>query len=108
MLAVAALVDCPVDPDSKFPAEFPGEVKIHLTDGRTARRRVTSSYGTAGDRMGDDAVHDKFRSVAGRILPNDQVTRIADLVARLHGITDVTELIDACISPNTIKVRASD
>lgn len=45
--------------------------------------------------MSDDEVFAKFHAVAGRILPNEQVARIAQLVIRLDDVDDIGELIDA-------------
>ena len=96
VLALAAKVECPVDTDSDFPARFPGEVEIHLTDGRTVRSRVTSSHGTPGDPMPHDEVLTKFRGLAGRTVPAEQADRIADLVDGLDQAPNLGELIDAC------------
>ncbi len=97
VLAMAAKVTCPADPDSDFPAHFPGEVEVHLKDGRVVRRRVISSHGTPGDPMLDDEVHAKFTSLATRVVPAEQASRIAELVHRLDDLADVTELVDACV-----------
>ena len=99
VLAMAALVTCPPDPGTDFPAHFPGEVVLHLADGRTLRRQLAYSHGTPEDPMSDDEVLAKFRSTAGRRLPAERVQRIAELVQHLNQLPDTAELIDACAIP---------
>lgn len=97
VLAMAKLVTCPPESDTNFPAEFPGEVELHLTDGTVVRRRVTSSLGTPGNPMSDDETQAKFSLLARRVVPDGQASRIADLVSGLDQVADVAELIDACV-----------
>jgi 2-methylcitrate dehydratase PrpD len=96
VLALAGLVRCVPDPSAPFPARFPGEVVIRLTDGSTARRVVVSSHGTPGDLMEHDEVVEKLGSTAGRAAGPDQLERLAELVGRLDRVGDVTELLAAC------------
>lgn len=97
VLAMAAVVTCPPDPDADFPATFPGEVEVHLTDGRVVRRRVTSSHGTPGDPMPETEVRTKFTELATRVVPAERADRIAELMQRLDQLADVAELLDACV-----------
>jgi len=97
VLAMAAKVTCEPDAGTDFPAHFPGEVVLHLTDGRTLRRQVAASHGTPDDPMNDTEVLAKFTTNATRRLPASQAAHIADLVARLETLPTITGLIDACI-----------
>lgn len=97
VLAMAAKVACVPDPDSDFPAHFPGEVAVHLMDGRRFQRRIVWSHGTPGDPLSSTEVRTKFNTTAGRVLPTDQTSQIAERVDRLDQLDDVGELIDACI-----------
>lgn len=101
VLAMASRVTCPPDADTDFPAHFPGEVEVHLADGRVVRRRVPASHGTPEDPMPDDEVLAKFRSTAERRVPAEQAHHIAELVAKLDDLGDVAELVDGCIAPST-------
>lgn len=96
VLAMAAKVTCPPDPDSDFPAHFPGEVVVHLTDGRTRRRRVVSSRGTPGNPMSHDEIISKFHATAQRAVSADHAARIVDAVDGLEQLTDITALLEAC------------
>lgn len=97
VLAVAAGITCQPDPDTDFPAHFPGEVILHLANGAILRRQVPASHGTPEDPMAANEVLAKFTSNASRQLPPEQTHRIADLVAQLDQLSDVAELIDACV-----------
>ncbi len=96
-VAMAALVTCPPDPETDFPAHFPGEVELHLADGRTLHRKLAYSHGTPEDPLNDTEVLAKFTATAGRRLPPDQVQRIAHHVQHLDQLPDVAEIIDACV-----------
>ncbi len=95
-LAMAAKVTCTPDPDLDFPAHFPGEIVVHLTDGRTVARKIPNSHGTSEDPMSDAEVLAKFRATAGRRIDAAKADTIANLVGGLDGVGDVGELIDAC------------
>ncbi len=99
VLAMAAKITCPPDPDSDYPTHFPGEVILHLAGGRTVRRRVPASHGTPEDPMPEQEVLAKFTSNAGRELEPEQMRRIAELVARFDQLSDVAELVAACAQP---------
>lgn len=96
VLALASTVTCPADPQSDYPQHFPGEVEVHLADGRVVSRRVESSYGTPANPMSPEAVVAKFRGTAGAVLPGDQVDRVQDRLLRLEQVADIAELIDDC------------
>jgi 2-methylcitrate dehydratase PrpD len=97
VLAMAAKVTCVGDDGTDFPTHFPGEVILHLSDGRTLRRHVAASHGTPDDPLNDTEVLAKFTTNATRRVPADQAAHIADLVARLETLPTISGLIDACI-----------
>jgi len=96
VLALAARVTCPPDTDSDYPQHFPGEVELHLTDGRVVRRRVPASHGTPDDPMSSDEVAAKFLSNAGRTIPVAQARRIVEVVDILQDLDDIGDLVDEC------------
>ncbi|MCX5535840.1 MmgE/PrpD family protein [Streptomyces sp. NBC_00006] len=96
VLAVAAKVGCPPDPDSDFPVRFPGEVILRLADGRELRRRIPTSSGTPGNPLDEAVVLGKFRSNAGRVLAADQVRQIEESVGELDSLADLTDLMRKC------------
>ena len=97
ILALAALITCPADPDSDFPTHFPGEVVVHLTDGRSVRRRVPASHGTPENPMTDTEVHAKFRGNAARVIDSDQAQHIAERVDTLENLPAISTLLQACM-----------
>jgi 2-methylcitrate dehydratase PrpD len=97
VLAMAAKVTCIPNAEADFPAHFPGEVILHLTDGRILRRQVAASHGTPEDPLNDSEVLAKFTTNATRRIPANQAARVADFVARFESLPTITGLIDACI-----------
>ncbi|MCX2730679.1 MmgE/PrpD family protein [Saccharopolyspora sp. NFXS83] len=98
VLAVARLVECPADPDSDYPARFPGEVRLHLGDGREITHRVTASRGTPGNRFTDEDVTAKFLGNATRRIPRDQAEAVARTVRELGVESDVDALVASLVA----------
>lgn len=99
-LALAALTTCTPDPDTDFPTHFPGEVVVHLADGRTLRRRVAASLGTPENPLADAQAHAKFQANARRVTDTEHAHRIAELVDTLEDLPAITTLVDACVIPH--------
>ena len=99
ILALAARTTCPPDPESDFPAHFPGEVVVHLADGHTVRHRVPASHGTPENPLSKSDIHAKFGANAARVISTDQTQRIAELVSTLEDLPAVTALVRACVVP---------
>ncbi len=97
VLAMAALVSCPPDPDVDFPVHFSGEVRVHLTDGRVLERVVVDSHGTPQDPMTNAEVLEKLNSTAGRRIPAEQEQDLAELVLGIERLDDVAGIIDASL-----------
>jgi 2-methylcitrate dehydratase PrpD len=72
------------------------EPRLTLTakDGRTASRQVKTPLGGPLNPIGDEALLEKFSSLAVRALPTDQVERLAELCLNLDQKTDLQELLD--------------
>ena len=100
VLAMAAKVTCPPDPDSDFPAHFPGEVRITLADGREVARRFPASHGSIEDPMSSEEIRDKFYANATRRISSEQADRIAAIVDELETLPDIGQLIEACTVPS--------
>ncbi len=96
VLAMAAKVTCPVDPDSDFPRHFPGEVIVHLRTGETVRRRVPASSGTPDNPLSPEAITGKFTANAARALPGEAVDAITAMVDDLESLPDISTLVQAC------------
>ncbi len=97
VLGLAERIFCTNDPDSDFPLHFPGEIRIRLKDGRELRRREFTSRGTPERRLSADEIEAKFRANATRAISPDQVTCIISLVRNIENLSNIQELVDACV-----------
>jgi 2-methylcitrate dehydratase PrpD len=72
------------------------EPRLTLTskDGRSASRQVKTPLGGPLNPIGDEALLEKFRSLAARALPDVQVARLATLCLNLDQKTDLQDLLD--------------
>ncbi|MGW4587760.1 MmgE/PrpD family protein [Amycolatopsis thermoflava] len=93
VLAMAAKVSCPPDPHSDYPTHFPGEVELHLTDGRVLRHRVPASHGTPEWPLSSDEVRRKFLGNAGRSLPQERADAVAAAVGELESAESVAAIV---------------
>ena len=84
------------DPNSDYPRHFPGEVIVHLRDGRTLRCRKPASYGSPDRPMARDAVIAKFMSNATRAIAAKSAERLADRVLALEELPSMDELMMLC------------
>lgn len=93
VLAIAAKVTCPPDPESDYPAHFPGEVIVHLRGGEVVRCRVPASSGTPDNPLSDAAIERKFRTNAGRLLPAETLTKLAAAVTGIEALPDLAPVL---------------
>lgn len=98
VLAVAGRVRCPPDPASDYPRHFPGEVVLHLRDGRTLRRRIPASRGTPDRPLSAEEVAEKFHANAERELSAPSARAAAAMVDRIEDLRDIGELITTCVT----------
>ena len=78
-----------VDPAQE---EGSAEVTIALTDGREITESVEHATGTPENPIADAQLNAKFRSLAGRALPEEQAERALALLWRLDELDDVREI----------------
>jgi 2-methylcitrate dehydratase PrpD len=97
VLALAERIYCPNDPDSDYPAHFPGEVRIKLKNGREIRRREPTSRGTPERRLTAAEIEAKFHANATRAVTRKQAAHIASLVWDLENLGDIRTLVSACV-----------
>ena len=91
---------CVDDPESDYPAHFPGEVVVHLRDGRTERCRKPASLGTPDVPLSRQAIVDKFMANATRAIGAADAARIAEIVLDLESAASLDELMRLCtVSP---------
>lgn len=84
------------DPHSDYPLHFPGEVIVHLRDGRTVRCRKAASYGSPDLPMARDAVVAKFMANATRAIDPARAERLAQCVLRLENAASLDDLVGLC------------
>jgi 2-methylcitrate dehydratase PrpD len=96
VLALAARVTYAVDPESTFPASFPGWVRVRLTDGRELEARAPHGRGGPERPLPGEAIVAKFRDNARRALPPGRVDAIERAVLDLEHLKSVGELMRLC------------
>ncbi|WP_428493117.1 MmgE/PrpD family protein [Rhodopila sp.] len=89
---------CIDDPESDYPAHFPGEVIVHLRDGRTERHRQPASLGTPDLPLSRKVIVNKFMANATRAIPTKAAERIADIVLNLQTAPSLDELMRLCVA----------
>jgi 2-methylcitrate dehydratase PrpD len=74
------------DPALGIPA---ARMRVRLTDGRVLDQVVRAARGTPGHPVSRQEVEEKFRRLAGVVLPAAQVARLLEALGRLPELTDV-------------------
>lgn len=103
VMALACRVVCHPDPKSDYPLHFPGEVEMHLNDGRVLRHRLASSLGSPERPLSENQVKAKFHANAEREMSVQGAQKVVNTVDRIEGLPDIGELLVACSTS-----RASD
>ncbi|WP_207840074.1 MmgE/PrpD family protein [Williamsia soli] len=91
---IAALVTCPVDEQSDYPAHFPGEVVITFNDGSVLQKRHASSRGTHEQPLTESEVVAKFRSNVTRRWDEATAEEVSKTVLEVENLS-VSQLVDA-------------
>jgi len=93
VLALAQRVSYSDDPDSDFPASFPGAVRIHLRNGQVVEHREAINRGSAEKPLTRDEVGAKFRRNATRVMPPAAVEALVGAVETLAGEPTLSQLV---------------
>jgi len=93
VLALARRVTHHADPDSDYPAHFPGVMRLTLRDQRTVEYREPLNRGCPERPLERAEVEEKFRRNAGRALPDEQVAGVIKAVGELSRQRDVGVLM---------------
>ena len=93
VLALAAKTLCVDDPQSDYPAHFPGEVIVHLKDGRQLRSRKPASLGTREVPLSREGVTAKFLANATRVVTHEQAQRLAAAVLQLEQAASLQQVV---------------
>jgi len=98
VLAIAAKTFCVPDPASDFPRRFPGEVVVHLKDGRVVRCRKAASLGTPDVPLSAEALQAKFMANATRAISQAAAGRLKDRILRLEEAASLDEIMALCVA----------
>ena len=93
VLDVAGRVWCEDDPLSDYPAHFPGEMTVHLRDGRVLNSRKSVSLGTPEVPMTGLAIEDKFRANATRVITPDVAEQLIRCVQTLETASSLDQIM---------------
>ncbi|HEV8585832.1 MAG TPA: MmgE/PrpD family protein [Methylomirabilota bacterium] len=96
VLQLASRVRHVIDPESPFPATFPGWVRVRLADGRELEARVPHGRGGPDRPLPPEALVEKFRDNARRALPPARVAAIERVALELDRLKSVAELMRLC------------
>lgn len=96
ILGIAEKTLCMDDPESDYPMHFPGEMIVHLKDGRVLRSRKPWSLGTPESPMQQAAIEDKFLANATRVITRKAAERLIDRVMRLEEADTLDEIMALC------------
>jgi 2-methylcitrate dehydratase PrpD len=96
LLALAGRVVHVVDPTSRFPEGFPGWIRLRLADGRRLEAREADGRGGPARPLPADAIVEKFRDNAGRLLPASRVGDIEQTALAFDTLDDVGVLMRLC------------
>jgi len=98
VLAVAAKTHCVADPASDYPVHFPGEVVVHLKDGRTVGVRKPTSLGTPETPLPRAAIEQKFLKNATRAIPPKQAEQLIEAVYDLENAASLATIMRLCLA----------
>ena len=96
LLALTERIFCLDDPDSDYPKHFPGEIVVHLRDGRSIRCRKAASLGTPDVPLPRSAVEAKFIALATRTIDRASADQLIDRVFRLETAASLEEIMTLC------------
>jgi 2-methylcitrate dehydratase PrpD len=98
ILALAARVHSHADEECSriFPRQFPAVLRVTMQDGTVYEERVLHNRGGPGNPLSDAELRQKFALNASRLLPREQVDRLADAAFALDRAEGVDELLSLC------------
>lgn len=102
--ALAARIEIFVDPavDAVYPRKFGASVKLELADGTLHERTVMECHGTPADPCTRQEHLDKFRWLAGAVLPAttvDELERLIDSTPTLASVRELTAPLRSAAAP---------
>lgn len=96
ILGVADRTYCVDDPGSDFPAHFPGEVVVHLKDGRVFQCRKATSLGTPDRPMPQSDIEAKFIANATRAIDGSAAEKLVEQVLHIESADSLEAIMSLC------------
>ncbi|MBW7970244.1 MmgE/PrpD family protein [Bradyrhizobium sp. BR 10289] len=93
VLAIAEKTWCVDDPESDYPAHFPGEMIVHLRNGRVLSSRKPWSLGTPEWPISQADLEAKFMANATRVVSTRAAERLAEAVMHLEDADSLQEIM---------------
>jgi 2-methylcitrate dehydratase PrpD len=85
-----------VKPDPSFRLDQSAAM-VRTKSGATHDAQIAHATGTAGNPMPDQALREKFLGNATPVIGADQARRVVDMIWTLETLSDVGELVRACV-----------
>ena len=98
VLRVADLTYCVDDLESDFPTRFPGEVIVHLKDGRVFKHRKAASLGSPDIPLDRSAITAKFIANATRAISLAAAEQLIERVLSLEAQASLDEIMALCVA----------
>jgi 2-methylcitrate dehydratase len=76
-----------------YPDGIPNLLVIHTTDGKEYRKQITYPLGHYKNAMNDTDIEHKFRTLAGRVMPEKHVNLILDELWSIDTCEDIGEVM---------------
>lgn len=83
--------------ENDYPRLRPAKVTLHTRDGASYYRRVDDPYGSADNPVVDDALSEKFHSLADPILGKARAGEAERMLWHLDDVTDIANLMDRLV-----------
>ena len=93
------LVKVYLDEGLEYPDKNGCVVRVTTRDGKQFEGRVDYAKGEPENMLTDEEFAQKFRRLAGGLLPGDQIDRILEMASRLEQLEDVGELVRLTAKP---------
>ena len=92
ILRVAELVNYRLDPDSPYPATYPGKLEIEMQDGRVFTCRRPHNKGSKENPMSAAEITEKFYRNALHKISRAQADDICNCIGELENLKDFSLL----------------
>ena len=97
-LAAKVTVEADAAMTAAFPADWPADIRVETTDGRTLERAEDPwNKGHHDNPETPEQVRAKFRQNVAGALPDGRAEAIIDAVAGLDEMTDIGQLVELCV-----------